>query len=59
MIEIHERIKEKLNEEGIDRTIKEFLRKILAEELRHFEEKRWRYGKKYDQYIKKYASVKE
>lgn len=52
---IHEKIKEKLENKEIPDPVSEFLRQVLAEELRHVEEKRWRYGKKYDRYIKKYA----
>lgn len=56
---IHEKIKDKIESKEIPPPIEEFLRKVLAEELRHLEEKRWRYGKKYDRYIKKYADKLE
>lgn len=53
---IHEKIKNKIENREVSPSVKEFLQKILAEELRHLEEKGWRYGKKYDRYIKNYAS---
>lgn len=52
---IHEKIRGKLESKDIPDPIEEFLRKIIADELRHIEEKRWHYGKKYDRYIKKYS----
>jgi len=46
---------EKIRNSNYNEHIKKFLEDMLYYELRHFEEGRPRYGKEYDEAIKKYA----
>lgn len=56
MIEdINQKILDMIKSSKCDESIKEFLKKILLLELRHFEEERWMYKKDYDRYIFQYT----
>lgn len=52
---VNSMIREKIKNKEVDESISEFINKIFLEELDHRNESRWKYGKQYDRWIKKYS----
>lgn len=52
---INKKIIDEIDKSEYDSTLKEFLKKILSLEFKHFEEEQWRFRRDYESKIKHYA----